>query len=416
MPFSISFIANIARKRPELNRDKTIDYDDIIDAGSGADTVDGGRGDDTITGGTGDDTLAGGAGSDTIFGGDDNDLIYGDELPTSSVGVDAGLIDLSYTDIRSGSATQSGTNQAAAGDTVIFDNIGVTSDGRVIYGKLELVEKSDPNLTVDLVGNQFLDIRLNGTNDPGVAGETATFKLSFFDTATDQPISLNGHSVFTDVDQTANGTEVLTLPEDSFSAFGVTSSNTLNISTQNGSTVVTGTTNSAPADQNAWLTAYFENQESVTFTAAARGATTGYSLGPGKADDEIVTPIISSDDIIDAGDGDDVVYGMAGDDTITGGTGDDTISGGTGNDEITGGADDDTVTGGEGDDRFIYNAGDGVDTITDFGADSTNADDGDNTNNDFINLAPFYTNQTEFEADLADDADAQPWWSCGLAV
>ncbi|MBI1495461.1 calcium-binding protein [Halocynthiibacter styelae] len=374
------------------------DESNILEGRTGDDLINGRGGDDTILGGAGNDTIAGGAGSDTISGGDNNDIIYGDELPESGVGVNAGLIDIGYMDVRSGSATQSGVNQAVAGDTVIFDNIGVTEDGRVIYGKLELVEKSDPNLTVDLVGNQFLDIRLNGINNPSVAGETATFKLSFFDTATDQPISLNGHSVFTDVDQTPNGTEVLTLPDDSFSAFGVTDSNTLNISSSNGSTVISGTTNSVPTDQNAWLTAYFENQDSITFTAAARGATTGYSFGPGELDDEVVTPIVSSDDVIDGGDGDDVVYGMVGDDRITGGAGDDTLNGG------------------EGDDIFVEVAGDGADTIEDFGTgNSGSIDDGDQANNDFVDLSAFY-NATTLASVNGSDSDTANDFTHELAM
>ncbi|WP_228850123.1 Hint domain-containing protein [Halocynthiibacter styelae] len=111
----------------------------------------------------------------------------------------------------------------------------------------------------------------------------------------------------------------------------------------------------------------------------------------------------AGNDTINGTSGDNILEGAGGADTISGRDGDDTIDGGLGSDTIEGNAGDDTITGGDGDDTFIYNAGDGIDTITDFGADSTNADDGDNSNNDFINLAPFYTNQAEFESDLADD-------------
>ncbi len=56
------------------------------------------------------------------------------------------------------------------------------------------------------------------------------------------------------------------------------------------------------------------------------------------------------DDVIDALGGDDVVNADAGNDTITGGTGNDTLTGGTGND------------------TYIFNPGDGVDTIDDLSA------------------------------------------------
>ncbi|MCW5319411.1 hypothetical protein GTQ43_39390 [Nostoc sp. KVJ3] len=54
-------------------------------------------------------------------------------------------------------------------------------------------------------------------------------------------------------------------------------------------------------------------------------------------------------------------------DTLTGTASNNTINGLAGNDTITGNKGNDTLTGGSGQDRFVYNLGDGVDTITDFG-------------------------------------------------
>lgn len=53
----------------------------------------------------------------------------------------------------------------------------------------------------------------------------------------------------------------------------------------------------------------------------------------------------------------DVLVGTSGNDTIDGGNGLDTITGGAGNDILTGGGQADT---------FVFHAGDGNDTITDF--------------------------------------------------
>ena len=73
--------------------------------------------------------------------------------------------------------------------------------------------------------------------------------------------------------------------------------------------------------------------------------------------------------------GNDTISGFAGDDTLAGGDGKDSIDGGVGNDVLTGnngkdiligGAGDDTLTGGNGPDVFVFNAGFGVDIITDF--------------------------------------------------
>ncbi|MEH2226205.1 MAG: calcium-binding protein [Nostoc sp.] len=52
---------------------------------------------------------------------------------------------------------------------------------------------------------------------------------------------------------------------------------------------------------------------------------------------------------------------------IIGTSGYDLLQGGVGNDTLTGGTGNDILTGGGGKDKFVYNLGDGTDTITDFG-------------------------------------------------
>ncbi len=64
--------------------------------------------------------------------------------------------------------------------------------------------------------------------------------------------------------------------------------------------------------------------------------------------------------------GDDRLRGDGGDDFIDGHAGDDELDGRGGDDALFGGAGDDTLTGGSGDDTFIFTAGFGDDTITDF--------------------------------------------------
>ena len=63
------------------------------------------------------------------------------------------------------------------------------------------------------------------------------------------------------------------------------------------------------------------------------------------------------DDVIDAGKGKDSILAGDGNDTVDGGAGNDYIEGGLGNDKLTGGS---------GSDTFVYNAGDGSDTIEDY--------------------------------------------------
>ncbi|WP_224823871.1 Hint domain-containing protein [Cognatishimia sp. MH4019] len=110
------------------------------------------------------------------------------------------------------------------------------------------------------------------------------------------------------------------------------------------------------------------------------------------------------DDTVIGGAGDDILDGEHGSDTIEGGAGRDAIDGGTGDDTLSGGAGDDTLTGGAGNDIFEWNVGDGKDVITDFNSgNSGTLDDGDSTNNDFVDLSGHYDRLSELYADHADD-------------
>ncbi|WP_304441806.1 calcium-binding protein, partial [Limnohabitans sp. JirII-31] len=92
----------------------------------------------------------------------------------------------------------------------------------------------------------------------------------------------------------------------------------------------------------------------------------------------------NQDDVLDGGEGDDSLSGGYGNDTLMGGAGNDTLNAADGNDTLTGGAGndslsgdygDDTLTGGEGNDylsggfgsdTYVFNQGDGQDTINDY--------------------------------------------------
>ncbi|MDA7826583.1 Hint domain-containing protein, partial [Rhodobacteraceae bacterium] len=103
----------------------------------------------------------------------------------------------------------------------------------------------------------------------------------------------------------------------------------------------------------------------------------------------------NNSDLLMGGAGNDRIYGQDDSDTLQGGTGDDTLDGGIDDDVLEGGDGADVLIGGEGDDEFIYAAGDGADTITDFGTGiSGPIDDGDQTNNDFVDLSGFYNTST----------------------
>ena len=66
---------------------------------------------------------------------------------------------------------------------------------------------------------------------------------------------------------------------------------------------------------------------------------------------------LAGDDVINGHHGSDSLYGGAGNDTLHGGHGDDTFTGGTGND---------VMNGSYGHDTYLFNLGDGIDTINEF--------------------------------------------------
>ncbi|WP_181015016.1 calcium-binding protein, partial [Citrobacter amalonaticus] len=72
---------------------------------------------------------------------------------------------------------------------------------------------------------------------------------------------------------------------------------------------------------------------------------------------------MGKDDYLWGGAGNDVLYGQAGNDTLYGGEGNDTLEGGAGDDILVGGTGNDILTGGTGNDTYLFNTGDGQDTL-----------------------------------------------------
>ncbi|HAD9381739.1 TPA: hypothetical protein IAU40_004437, partial [Salmonella enterica subsp. enterica serovar Albany] len=71
----------------------------------------------------------------------------------------------------------------------------------------------------------------------------------------------------------------------------------------------------------------------------------------------------SGDDVLYGLAGNDVLNGQAGNDTLYGGEGNDTLNGGDGDDILAGGAGNDILRGGAGNDTYLFNRGDGQDTL-----------------------------------------------------
>jgi len=85
----------------------------------------------------------------------------------------------------------------------------------------------------------------------------------------------------------------------------------------------------------------------------------------GTAGDDVLYGV-EKDDVIEGGSGNDRLYGYGGNDVLMGGAGNDQLYGGDGNDILIGGAGNDYMDGGRGSDTYVFNRGDGQDTIYDY--------------------------------------------------
>lgn len=322
-----------------------------IDGTSNDDRIQGTADNDTIDAMNGQDRVSGEGGDDLIFGGGGDDVLFGDNGEGTAAGEDATPLSLNINNLVSDNS--SGNNNAQPGDAAVYSNIAQLEDGTPISGRLVLVETSDPGLNVDISGGRGFEILLNSgrgaTRTDG--GETATFRLEFFDPATGQPVALNSTATFNDLDRNSPGDrESVTLEASSFQAFGTASDTSLEVTTAPGSVTAGGTEANNPSDQDAWFSAQFSDRTFIEFTLETRTTQSGFTMNGDLIDDAIVTPIEPGNDTISGGSGQDDIFGQGGNDVLMGDQGDDELFGGAGNDILMGGQGQDSLFGGEGND------------------------------------------------------------------
>jgi hypothetical protein len=137
-------------------------------------------------------------------------VIYGDtgdNLGVTGTEVDSHVatpLTLDFANIQTGSDT-AGPANAEPGDSVVYENVATLEDGTVISARLVLVDTSNDNLNVDLSYSSDYDLHLNGNNNGAMDGETATFRLEFFDPATGAPVAIDSSLVFGDIDGRDDG-------------------------------------------------------------------------------------------------------------------------------------------------------------------------------------------------------------------
>ncbi|NKX38983.1 Hint domain-containing protein [Tritonibacter mobilis] len=415
---------------------------DFIDGGGGVDHLYGDDGDDTIHGGDGGDSLYGGAGSDVIVGGEGADRIIGLEGDDN---IEAGAGD--YID-------------AGHGDDVITIDSSLSSNGTITVIGGEYVEEDVNDATNNPNGRigDVLDLRgLSGvtitydetdstwngvTSESGTAtyendaGETVTINFSQIETVYSDNDIVEGTGGNDMINAAYTGDPDGDMVDASDNAAG---NDDDSIRAGDGDDTVWAGAGSDTVDGGSGKDSILGQDGDDTLSGGAGQDTldggSGDDLLSGGDDADYMSGGIGNDtlsgdagndtlygqsgndslsggdddDRLDGGVGEDTLYGDSGndsllgqgdDDALFGGDGNDTLSGGDGNDALFGGAGNDLMIGGSGDDQF--SAGTGNDTIYDFGAgNSGSINDGDNTNNDFVDLTHIY-NQTTYDQAVAD--------------
>lgn len=396
-----------------------------VDVGSGNDSLSGGIGDDLLDGGAGNDTLDGGDGADTLRGGDGDDQIVTGEGRGEIVDGGAGTDHLDFSGQSASKAVDvslaSGTFTGSANSGTLQNIENVTGS----QGSDQLTGNSDANQLSGGRGNDT--VSGGGGNDTLVGGDGADSIVGGDGNDFIDAFAGNGQYGYeSGGDNLANSDRVDAGAGDdyikagfgvneayeggsgndtiSFDSLGTSSAINANLTTGNyslgtgGSGTISGTENLIGTWGNDNITGNAQDNFLSGGTNGAGNDTIAGGDGNDTIDGGVGTDILSGDA------GNDSITGGGGNDTLSGGTGDDTLLGGDGNDQLNSGAGDDKLTGGAGDDRFTITPGGGDVTITDFNTgNSGSVRDGDQTNNDFIDLSGFYDNRKEMLADLYDD-------------
>ncbi len=355
---------------------------DIVDGGSGNDTVSGGKGDDVIDGGSGNDILYGNQGNNSLSGGDGDDVIYGSQASLSSFypsGASSAYGDLGHYDGNNildggtGNDTLKGGwkadtyvfNKGDGNDTIIeqlkdFDWYGVKSGYKDVIQFGAGITASDLNYTH--VGNDFVVTIGTGSANSMTIKDwylNADRRIEEFKFADGSVMSLVDMMNIENLYSGVEGVDTV-FGWDGKDKLVTNGGDDMIYSYGGNDTVDAGVGND-----------YVESGIGNDIVDGGSGNDT--VLGGW------------GDDVINGSDGNDVIYGNQGNNSLSGGDGDDVIYGSQaslssyfaggdgpaysdvgyydGNNIINGGIGNDALYGGWKSDTYVYNKGDGNDTV-----------------------------------------------------
>nr|WP_238384962.1 putative Ig domain-containing protein [Hahella chejuensis] len=386
-----------------------VDIDHIV-GGAGADTLYGNKGDDWLQGGLGGDFLYGDEGNDTLDGGGEGDVLAGGEgddtyIVKRGYGVthikdEEGISTIKFADTYASSTINviQGEDKVtirygAEGDAVVMstqtfknaklvlaDTRGPATPGYdaagsegPVSGSLnnDVIDFSDKESDTSIYAGEGNDILYGGTGDDKLFGEGGddTLDGGLGNDRLNGGLGADTYNVeivggFNDIiDETGSDKNHLNIT-------GVDSLDDLVVTNDRewGLVITTRQINA----RSLWLGNLPEHYhlEGITTYDIALPA-----LGLNLDSDAILDKLMEgnsfsqiirgneSANVITAEGGDDNVHSYGGNDYLYGGSGQDYLNGGDDNDVIYGGRDNDELQGGNGDDVYVYQSGDGVDTI-----------------------------------------------------
>lgn len=336
-----------------------------------ADDIAGDASDNLINGGDGDDQLQGGDGVDTINGGNGNDRIFGGngaDVLSGGAGVDTADYRYSAEGVTVSLATGLGSGGEAQGDTLSgFENLTGSNFNDVLTG--------------DDGDNRLVGLQGSDTMNGGAGNDT-------FDTGGGYDVINGGHGVDTVTYDDSWGLVVVNLAtgkgsgaeaaDDVYtgienvvgSAFDDRLTGDANVNRLTGGdgndTLDGGANNDVLVGGNGAdaLIGGAGDRDAADYQSATAAVTV--NLASGGTGGEAAGDTYSGVEYVYGSAHDDSITGDAAINRLTGGDGNDLLDGAAGNDYLLGDAGNDTLVGGLGADVFVFEAGFGNDTISDF--------------------------------------------------